>query len=421
MKILRVDELNWDKIKEKERNVFLRVDFNVPIQNGKILDDFRIRQAIPTINYLLEKKCKIVLASHLGRPQKVNEEKRKSLTLLPIAEKLAEICDKEVMFSEEQYGDGVRKLLQDGKAGETLIVLENLRFVRGEEKNNLGFAEDLFENCHIYVNDAFGASHRAHASIDAITHKVKLRAMGFLLAKEWEALSKVLSSPLEPQMAVLGGAKISDKIKVFKNLLPKVSQIFVGGRMANTFLAAQGFKLGGSSIEEDALPTARRILSEANAAGVSIALPFDGIAAVDMKSSEAKGVDLTPGHNVPDDLAVFDIGPKTLAAWKEELLKAKSVIWNGPMGVCENPCFAEGTLGLVDFFVENADSISTIAGGGETVAAVSQRGALEKLHHVSTGGGAMLEFLEGKSLPGFEALQYKTREVEAMAAEAEGQ
>ncbi len=413
MKILRIDEINWAKIDEQHRRVFVRVDFNVPMKGDQVTEDFRIRQALPTIKYLVDQKCLVILASHLGRPKGNPEEDKKKYSLLPVAEKLSELLDHEVIFSEENVGDGVRKLVSDGRGGRTIILLENLRFDPREEKNDSDFAEELFENADIYVNDAFGASHRAHASIEAITQFSKIKAAGFLLAKEWDCLSRVLDQPVNPQMAVLGGAKITDKMQVIKNLLLRCKAIFIGGRMGLTFLAAQGFDMGGTSIEEDAIPMAKRLLGDARDQGVKMFFPIDGMAAAKIDSPSAQVVKVGADGAVPRGLGVFDIGPETIKLWTQELSKAKSVVWNGPMGVFENPAFATGTLGLVDFFVQNKDRIQTTAGGGETVAAVMQRGAFESLHHVSTGGGAMLEFIEGKPLPGFESLKLRDRELDA--------
>jgi 3-phosphoglycerate kinase len=415
MKILRVDEITWANVNENQRVAFVRVDFNVPIKGGVVIDDFRIRQAVPTLNYLLEQKCLLVLASHLGRPKPGDEESKKKYTMLPVAERLAEIMSREVLLSEDIAGDGVRKLITDGRGGKTIILLENIRFDEREEKNDPTFAEALFKHCHLYVNDAFGASHRAHASIEAITHFAKLKAAGFLLAKEWEVLNQVLHHPIEPQMAILGGAKIADKIQVIKNLMLRSKKLFIGGRMAQTFLAAQGYQLGSSSIEEESLPLARRILTEARTQGVDMFFPIDGRAGKDIETTEAQIVEINKDKPLAKNIALFDIGPKTIELWKPELRKAKSIVWNGPMGVFENPVFADGTLGIVDFLLEVKDKIPAIAGGGETVSAITQRGALTELHHVSTGGGAMLEFLEGKVLPGFESLKLREREVQALS------
>lgn len=414
MRILKVDEINWALIPEKQRRVFVRVDFNVPVKSGQILDDYRIKQALPTLNYLLGQKCLLILAAHFGRPKGGDEESRKKYSLLPVAERLAELLGREVLLSDEHYGDGLDKLVRDGKPGETVILLENIRFDSREEENSAEFGELLFKHCSVYVNDAFGASHRAHASIEAISHFAKIKAAGFLLSKEWDVLNQVLHNPKAPQYAVLGGSKIADKIQVIKNLMLKSKKLFVGGRMAQTFLAAQGYQLGSSSIEEESLPLARRLLTEAKSLGVEIFFPVDGRAGLSIEATDSNIVTIDKDKPLSKEFGLFDIGPKTLEVWSRELKTAKSVVWNGPMGVFENPVFASGTLGLVDFFVSQKASIETIAGGGETVSAITQRNALDILYHVSTGGGAMLEFLEGKALPGFESLKLRERELQAL-------
>lgn len=417
MKILRLDEIHWNKIDESHRRVFVRVDFNVPMNGDQITDDYRIRQAIPTIKYLLDQKCIVVLASHMGRPKADDEASRAKFSLLPVAERLAHLLEHEVIFSEETVGDGVRKLVLDARGGKSVILLENLRFDPREEANDADFAEALFRHTDIYINDAFGASHRAHASIEAITHFAKVKAAGFLLAKEWEVLNQIVHHPSRPQMAVLGGSKIADKILVIENLMQRSAALFIGGRMAQTFMASQGYDLGGSSIEEESLPVAKRLVAEARRLNVPLYFPIDGragnVSEGPKGAKKATLVDITKGKALSKELAIFDVGPKTLEAWSAELSKAKSIIWNGPLGVFENPSFAEGTLGLVDYLVSVKDKIPAVVGGGETVSAVTERKALEKLSHVSTGGGAMLEFLEGKALPGFEALKLRDRDIEA--------
>jgi len=411
MRPLSMDELPWDKFPENRRRVFLRVDFNVPMKAGKILDDFRIRQAIPTIKSLIEKKCIIVIGAHLGRPQKKKESERSSLSLLAVAEYLAGLLDREVLFSEDLVGSAVRKLIFDGRP-ETVILLENLRFDSREEGDDLGFAERLMEERDIYIDDAFGACHRAHASIHAVAKLARYKAMGYLLKKEWDCLNKVLHEPETPQMAILGGSKLEDKIAVIESLMRTCKTICVGGRMGLAFLAARGQKLGASELPKESVQLAKRLTGDAKKHGIEILVPIDGRTGRSSEATESQVIKLDGSAEINDEEGIFDIGPDTVAQWSKVLSKAKSIVWNGPMGVFENPCFAEGTLGIVDFLVEHKDKIHSIVGGGETVAAVAQHGALERLFHISTGGGAMLEFLEGRELPGIEVLKLREREIQ---------
>jgi len=411
MRILGVDELAWDKLPEKNRRVFLRVDFNVPMKAGKIQDDFRIRQTLPTIQKLRDRKCTVVMGAHLGRPQKKTEGDRKTLSLMPIAEHLAGLVNEEVIFSHELCGSGVRKLVMDARTGPKLILLENLRFDAREEANQDGFAEKLFEDKDVYINDAFGACHRAHASIHALPLRARWRAMGELLKRETEVLHRVLHSPKDPQMAVLGGAKIEDKILVIEALMKSCSTMCFGGKMGQIFLAARGVSIGANDIAKESIQVAKRLMADAKASRVRFLFPVDGVAAENYHSTESSVVKLGEGHSVDSSLQIFDVGPQTIENWKQVLSEAKSVIWNGPLGVFENPAFANGTLNLVDFLKAERSQIESIVGGGETVSAVGRRGAMDDLFHVSTGGGAMLEYLEGKTLPGLEALQLREREI----------
>lgn len=413
MRILSIDDIPWDKFPvERKKRVFCRVDYNVPLKNGKVLDDYRIKQSLPTLKRLKEIGCVTILGAHLGRPQKVSEQKRKDeLSLLPIAEHLAELLGQEVVFCEDVVGSGVRKLVQDGRPG-SFVMIENLRFDAREEKDDAVFAEKLFENADVFINDAFGACHRAHASIHAVAKVAKFRAMGYLLKKEYESLHSVLEKPTPPQVAILGGAKLEDKIKVIEKLMKTSSAICLGGRMGLAFLAAEGISLGASQFDKESIQTAKRLMADAKKQSVQLLYPVDGKTGESLDAGSAETVDLSGGKSISEEKMVLDIGPQTLLHWRKVLDRAKSVIWNGPMGVFENPCFAEGTLQLVDYLVEKSGSIQTVAGGGETVAAVTQRGALEKLFHVSTGGGAMLEFLEGRELPGLEILKLREREIE---------
>lgn len=411
MRILGLEEIPWNKIPEEKRKVFLRVDYNVPLKDGKVLDDFRIKQSLASIRKLLELNCLIVIGAHLGRPQKLSEEDRKKkLSLLPIAEHLAGLLEMNVTFSEDVTGPGVKKLIFDGRPGQ-IIVVENLRFDSREESDDRFFGEELLEDRTIFINDAFGACHRAHASIHAVAEKAKFKAMGRLLQKEYQCLSKVLHEPEKPQMAILGGAKIEDKIKVIEALMTSCQVICVGGRMGLAFLAAQGVDLGASKLPKESIQLAKRLLADAKKQNVEMLFPEDGEAATHIESKDSRSIELSLDSKLAADMQIFDIGPKTLEAWKKKLSAAKSIVWNGPMGVFENPSFAKGTLGIVDFLVSVADKVKTVAGGGETVAAITQKQALDKIFHVSTGGGAMLEFLEGKELPGLEALKMREREI----------
>lgn len=412
MRILKLSDLPWTKFEPKKRRVFLRVDFNVPMNKSEVLDDFRIRKTIPTIEYLLDQKCIVTIAAHLGRPQKLSQDQRKTkLSLIPVAERLSGLLNRDVTFSEEVTGSGVRKLIQDAKPGQDVIMLENLRFDAREESNDQDFAEHLFMERQFYVNDAFGASHRAHASIDAVPSLTKYKSMGLLLQREYEVLDQVLNSPEKPQAAILGGAKIEDKIGVIEKLFDTCKTVCVGGRMGLSFLAARNVELGASKIEKESIQIAKRLMADAKKYGVELLFPVDGRCGTSIDADKAEIRELHSNSALAPEFSVFDIGPKTLEHWKKALSSAKTIVWNGPMGVFENPQFAEGTLGVVRFLKEHKSSIKSVVGGGETVSAVTQEGALDELFHVSTGGGAMLEFMEGKALPGLEVLKLREREI----------
>jgi len=411
MRILSIDDLPWQKFPESARRVFLRVDYNVPLKKGQVLDDFRIQKSLPTIKKLLSLDCILILGAHLGRPQKVSAEKRAGLSLMPIAEHLAGLLDHDVIFSEELFGSGVRKLVFDARPGQSIIMLQNLRFHPGEEKNDPDFAARLMEEADVYIDDAFGACHRAHASICAAAQKSKFKAMGYLLKKEWESLNEVLHHPVQPQMAILGGAKIEDKIQLIQSLMKRCQSICLGGRMGLAFLAAEGISLGGSALPKESIQVAKRLIADAKHLGVRLHFPVDGRVAKDIQADHAEIFSFKKRKTLASDLSIFDIGPETIEEWKKELQSAKTIVWNGPMGVFENPVFAEGSLQVVDFLKEHKDSVRSVAGGGETVAAIAKRQALDDLYHVSTGGGAMLEFMEGKKLPGLEVLELREREI----------
>jgi phosphoglycerate kinase len=382
------------------KRVFIRVDFNVPLdEQGRVTDDARIRAALPTIQHAIGKKAKVILASHLGRP-KGKPEDRKKLTLEPAAERLSELLKQDVILADDCVGDGVKKLVRDMKDGQVLL-LENLRFHPEEEANDEGFARELASLADVWVNDAFGTAHRAHASTAGMAKFVKEKAAGFLIQKEVEYLGKALSQPAKPFVAILGGAKVSDKIKVLENLIAKADAVCIGGAMAYTFLKAQGVAVGKSKVEEDKLELARSILDKAAARGVAFLLPVDHVCATEAKETAKR--ELVNDKAIPDGLIGLDIGPKTLDAYRQRVLAAKTVFWNGPMGLFEQKPWAEGTFGVARAM---ADSPAvTVVGGGDSAAAVEEAGLVAKMKHVSTGGGASLEFIEGRVLPGIQVLE----------------
>jgi phosphoglycerate kinase len=389
------------------KRVLIRVDFNVPLKDGVITDDTRIRETLPTIEYALRHKAKVILCSHLGRPKGKPVE---SMSLRPIVTRLRTLLEQvltvseNVAFSPDCVGEIAMEMSSQLESGQTLL-LENLRFHEQEEANDPAFAKQLAALCDLYVNDAFGSAHRAHASTEGITHFVAQSAAGLLMEKELTFLGKVLTEPDRPFVAIIGGSKISGKIDVIDNLLDKADTLLIGGGMAYTFLNALGQSTGKSLIEADKIDVATAALNKAKAKGVKLLLPVDHVLA-DKFAAEAKTQIFSGDGPFPADLMALDIGPATINLFAKEIADAHTILWNGPMGVFELAPFAHGTNAIAEFVAANADATS-IVGGGDSVAAVRQAGVADKITHISTGGGASLEFLEGKTLPGVAALTDK--------------
>jgi len=380
------------------KRVFLRADLNVPLDDGRITDDTRIRASLPTIVHLLERGAVVIVASHLGRPKgKVND----ALRLKPVADRLSALLGRPVRMTGDALGPGVQVALDKLRAGD-LLLLENLRFHPEEEANDSGFAEALARFADLYVNDAFGAAHRAHASTEGITHHLPSYA-GLLMEREVDSLTRLLVRPARPFHALIGGAKVSGKLEVLEALLGRCQAVLVGGGMANTLLAAKGHQLGKSLVEADQIENAERILAEARRKRVRLMLPTDAVIAPQIHHRAKTRT--VPIAEVPKDQMVVDIGPETIAAYTEHLAKAKTIFWNGPMGVFEIKQFANGTNAMARFLASRTSAgATTVVGGGDSVAAVERAGLAQRMSHVSTGGGASLEFLEGKALPGVDAL-----------------
>ncbi len=388
-----------DELAVEGQRVFVRVDYNVPLDKAtkRVTDDARIRATLPTIKHLIDHGARIVLGSHLGRP---DGQVKPELSLEPVAAVLADLLDVDIALADEPAGDGARKVVSDLRDG-LIAMCDKIRCNRGEEANDEAFARQLASYCDVYVNDAFGTAHRAHASTAGMVKFVAFKAAGFVMAKEIDFLTRLLGEVDRPYVAVLGGAKVSDKIEVLDALLERVQAIVIGGAMANTFLEAQGKALGKSKVERDKLPIARNFLRKASEHRVPIHLPSDVVVASGIDSEDAHAVAIDA---IGSDVMALDIGPATIAAYTKVLTAARTVFWNGPMGVFEQPRFAQGTVAVARALADNKLAL-TVVGGGDSAAAIAQAGLADRVSHVSTGGGASLEFVQGIDLPGIAALR----------------
>lgn len=384
-----------------DKVLFLRLDLNVPLEDGKITDETRITASLPTIKYAMEKGAKIVMASHLGRPKSAAD---KQFSLEPVAERMSELLGAEVILSEDVSASAMKHILQTLKKNQ-LVLLENVRFEKGETENSEEFAQKLASYTDVYINDAFGASHRAHATIDALPRLVKLRGIGFLIEKEIQMLDKLLENPAKPYIAIMGGAKVSDKIDVIENLIDRVDAILIGGAMAYTFLKAKGLPVGKSLVETEKLNYARELINRIEARDKTLLLPVDHKVTDDFNSTRCK---TTKDVAIEEGFMGIDIGPQTVKNYSAAIAEAKTIFWNGPMGVFEKEAFAEGTFAIAKAVAMNEKAFR-IVGGGDSAAAAEQSGYADKMTHISTGGGASLEYLQGDKLPGLEVLREKIR------------
>jgi phosphoglycerate kinase len=388
----------------KNKKVFIRLDLNVPLKDKVITDDTRIRAALPTIEYALKNQAHIILCSHLGRPEK--PEDRKKLSLEPVAKRLSDLLKVDVHLVEDPASDTPRALLPTLRENQ-IVLLENIRFDPGEEKNSVELANRLASYTDIYINDAFGASHRAHASIVALPALIKKKGLGYLMKREIEMLDRILLEPERPFVSILGGAKVSDKIGLIENLMEQIDTFLIGGAMAYTFLAAQKISVGKSRTEKDRINLAQELLGRFEARGKRILLPIDHVIARELKPGAENKI--TTGPSIEEGWMGLDIGPKTVELFKKEIQNAKTIFWNGPMGVFETPPFEKGTFAVAQALARSEGT--TIVGGGDSVSAVNQSGLASKMSHISTGGGASLEYLQGDKLPGLEALRPSTRKL----------
>ena len=387
----------------KDKTVLMRVDFNVPVKDGVISDDNRIVQALDSINYVTERGAKLILTSHLGRPA---GEASPEFSLKPVADHLATLVDVKAYFAEDCIGEAADSVIEKAKPGE-IVLLENVRFHAGEKKNDPEFAKKLAKHADLFVNDAFGSSHRAHASVAGVTEFLQPSVSGFLLEKEIQYLEESVNKPSRPFVAILGGAKVSDKIGVIENLLTKVDTIIIGGGMTYTFFKAKGLPVGNSLVEEDKVGLAKELLEKAEKAGVNVMLPVDSVVAKEFKNDAEHKVVEEDG--IEDGWMALDIGPQSAIAFGNIIKNARTVLWNGPMGVFEMENYADGTLTVANALADATSNYgaTTIIGGGDSASAIKKAGLMEKVSHVSTGGGASLEYLEGKELPGVSALTDK--------------